>query len=261
MVRRYFVSLRRFWAAAVAAELEYRTNFVLAAVTSLGNLAGSLFGLSLFYRNGATLGGWRWQEACIVLGLAVFLEGFSRTFLAPNIGRIVEHVRSGTLDFVLLKPVDAQFWLSTRNLSIWGVPDLAYGLAVMGYGGSRLGLAPGRYLAGVLPLAAGVLILYSLWFLLATTSLWFVKIHNVTNLLRGLLEAGRFPASAYPRVYRFLFTFVVPVAFMTTLPAGAVLRRPAGPLWVWGLALAVGLAVLSRLFWRFGLRCYTSASS
>ena len=73
-MRRYLKTLRLFWSAAVAAEMEYRLNFVLATITSLGNLAGSLFGLSLFYANGASLGGWRWEEAMIVLGLAVFLE-------------------------------------------------------------------------------------------------------------------------------------------------------------------------------------------
>lgn len=259
--QRYLLTLRRFWTAAVAAEMEYRLNFVLATVTSLGNLAGSLFGLSLFYLNGATLGGWRWQEACMVLGLAVFMEGFSRTFLMPNIGRIVDHVRSGTLDFVLLKPMDAQFWLSTRNLSIWGLPDMLYGLGVVAYGGMHLGLAPWQYLAGLLPLAVALVILYSIWFMLATTSLWFVKIHNVTALLRGVLEAGRFPTPAYPRIYRVVFTFVLPVAFLTTVPASAVLNRPWGVSWLTAIPLALALALASRWFWRFGLRCYTSASS
>ena len=60
MLRRYLRTLGRFWSAAVAAEMEYRLNFVLATVNSLGQLVGSLFGLSLFYTNGADLGGWRW---------------------------------------------------------------------------------------------------------------------------------------------------------------------------------------------------------
>ena len=67
--------------------------------------------------------------------------------------------------------------------------------------------------------------LYSLWFLIATTSIWFVKIYNVTEVLRGLLEAGRFPVWSYPALYRVFFTFVVPVAFLTTVPAEAALGR------------------------------------
>ena len=119
----------------------------------------------------------------------------------------------------------------------------------------------GRYLAGLWPLAIALLILYSLWFMLATTSLWFVKIHNVTNLLSGLLEAGRFPVPAYPALYRVVLTFVVPVALLTTVPASAVLHRPWGVPRLAALLLAASLAVLSRTFWRFGLRRYSSASS
>ena len=124
MGSRYTRTLRLFWGASIAAEMEYRLNFLLAAITSLGNLVGSLFALSLFYNNGMDLGGWRWEEAIVVMGLAVFMEGFTSTFLRPNVGRIVQHVREGTLDFVLLKPIDTQFWLSLRNLSLWGVPNL-----------------------------------------------------------------------------------------------------------------------------------------
>ena len=103
------------------------------------------------------------------------------------------------------------------------------------------------------------MMLYSLWFLLATTSIWFVKIYNVTEVLRGLLEAGRFPVGAYPALYRVFFTFVVPVAFLTTVPAEAALKRGEVPLLA--SALALFLFLLSRGFFRFALRGYTSASS
>jgi len=81
---RYFHVLKLFWGAAIAAELEYRINFVLAAVSSLGNLAGSLFGLFLFYRTGYRFSGYSWEEALVVLGIFTLLQGFSSTFLDPT---------------------------------------------------------------------------------------------------------------------------------------------------------------------------------
>jgi ABC-2 type transport system permease protein len=97
--------------------------------------------------------------------------------------------------------------------------------------------------------------------MLGATSIWFVKIYNVTEVLRGLLEAGRYPIVAFPVVYRFFFTFIVPVAFLTTVPAQTLLgRSPAG--WVMGAGmLALVLFVAANLFWRYALRFYTSASS
>jgi len=96
---------------------------------------------------------------------------------------------------------------------------------------------------------------------LATTSIWFVKTWNVTEVLRAALSAGRYPISAYPPGLRTLFTVVLPVAFLTTVPAEALLGRASSHWLLLSLAVAAGSLLLSRWFWRFALRDYTSASS
>lgn len=260
-MKKYGKILRLFWSTAIAAEMEYRLNFLIAALSSLGNLAGSLFSLFLFYRTGYTFAGWSWEAALVVLGIFTLLQGFAATFLAPNLNRIVRHVQEGTLDFILLKPIRSQFWLSTHTLSPWGIPDLIFGSMIIGYAGRRLDLDVNNYLLSAVPLLFGLIILYSLWFMLGATSIWFVKIYNVTEVLRGLLEAGRYPMVAYPTAYRFFFTFVVPVAFLTTIPAEAMLGRSQMN-WLIGAGfLALVLLWVASGFWRFALRFYTSASS
>ena len=260
-MKRYLHVLRLFWSAAISAELEYRVNFVLSTLSSLGNLAGSFFALFLFYRTGYSFAGWKWEEALVVLGVFTVLQGFSTTFLVPNLNRIVDHVQQGTLDFVLLKPISSQFWLSARTVSPWGLPDLIFGGVVLGYAGSKLSLDLTNYFLSAIPLFFGMISLYSLWFILGAMSIWFVKIYNVTEVLRGLLEAGRYPMVAYPSAYRFFFTFVVPVAFLTTVPAEAMLGRVQFG-WIIGAGiLAIVLLFISIWFWRFALRFYTSASS
>ncbi len=260
-VRRYFRVLSLFWKVAIAAELEYRINFVVAVVSSLGSLAGGLFGLFLFYRTGYTFQGWSWNEALVVLGIFTLLQGISATILVPNLNKIVEYVQEGTLDFVLLKPISSQFWLSTHKISPWGLPDVIFGAVIILYAGHRIKLAPLGYVSMLPPLALGVISLYSLWFILGATSIWFVKIHNVTEVLRSLLEAGRFPVEGYPAAYRVFFTFIIPVAFLTTVPAQTALGR-SEPTWLLGSTLlAIGLFLASKWFWRFALRFYTSASS
>ena len=260
-MKRYWQVLGLFWSTAIAAEMEYRLNFAIASITSFANLLGSLFGLFLFYRTGYTFQDWSWQEAALVLGIFILLQGYSATFLSPNLNRIVQHVEKGTLDFVLLKPMDSQFWLSTRTLSPWGIPDFIFGLIIIFYSGNQLNLGWQNYMTSLIPLIFGMVILYSLWFMLGATSVWFVKIYNVTEVLRGLLEAGRYPMMAYPAAYRVFFTFVVPVAFLTTVPAEAMLGRDRLLWFIASGILAVILLILSKLFWQYALRFYTSASS
>ncbi len=114
---------------------------------------------------------------------------------------------------------------------------------LISYAGSRLGIGISNYLISAVPILFGFISLYSLWFMLGATNIWFVKIYNVTEVLRGLLEAGRYPMVAYPTAYRFFFTFVVPVAFLTTVPAEAMLGRVQ----VWWI-VGAGMLALSLLF-------------
>jgi ABC-2 type transport system permease protein len=108
---------------------------------------------------------------------------------------------------------------------------------------------------------AAALILYSLWFLLATSTIWFVKTWSATEVLRSVLTAGRYPVSAYPPLLRSLLTSVIPVAFMTTVPAEALLGRASVSSVGFALLAAALSLAISRAFWLFALRSYTSASS
>jgi len=107
----------------------------------------------------------------------------------------------------------------------------------------------------------GFIILYSVWFLIAASSIWFVKTWNATEVLRALLAAGRYPISAYPVILRFIFTLVLPVAFLTTFPAEAILGELKFNILFSGLILSSLFFIFSRLFWKFALKHYTSASS
>ena len=260
---RYLLSLKRFWGMALAGQLEYQANMLIDLLAMVGSLAGSIFVLSVFFGQGRELGGWSWEAALVVQGIYTFLDGVSSTWLRPNLGAIVTHVREGTLDFVLLKPIDSQFWVSLRIMAPAGLPEMGLGLVLIVWAASRAGasFSLGTVLVAVLMLCVGGVILYALWFVIAATSIWFVKTWNATEVLRAVLASGRFPVSAYPPTLRLVFTLVLPVAFLTTVPAEVILGRAAMPMLALGMFLAVIFFVGSRAFWLFALRYYTSASS
>ena len=113
----------------------------------------------------------------------------------------------------------------------------------------------------IISLLIGFIILYSVWFLIAASSIWFVKTWNATEVLRALLAAGRYPISAYPGVLRFIFTLILPVPFLTTFPSEAILGYLKYNILFFGLILSSLFFIFSRHFWRFALKHYTSASS
>jgi len=108
---------------------------------------------------------------------------------------------------------------------------------------------------------AGMVLLYSFCLILQTTTFWLINVERMDALVQGLLETGRFPVNFYRGWIQAALTIIIPVAFMTTFPAEALLGR----LEAWLAAAAIGLAailfVLASALWYFALRYYTGASS
>ena len=48
-LRRYLLTLRRFWGTALAGQLEYQANVWIELLAMVANLAGSVLLLSLFF--------------------------------------------------------------------------------------------------------------------------------------------------------------------------------------------------------------------
>jgi ABC-2 type transport system permease protein len=262
-MRRYLSLLALFARNSLQVALEYRANFVVALFQSAFWLVWGVVGTLVFFRFAGTIGGWTLPQVLLVVGLFRIFEGVIDGVMRPNITRIVEHIQKGTLDFVLLKPVDSQFLASLRQINLLTIPDFLVGTALIVYGlwAERHLPAPLELLAFAALLVCGTLIAYSMWMLLTTTAFWLVRVENIAELLTAIYETGRFPVSAFGTAIRIALTFVVPIAFLTTFPAAALLGT-LEPLY---LALAPLMAALlllaSRAYWRFALRSYTSASS
>jgi ABC-2 type transport system permease protein len=259
-------SLRLVWVflrVSVLSELAYRANFFLQLFESLVDLGTALGGLAVVFSYTDTLGGWRPNEVLALVGVFFLVGGAIHLVIEPSMQRLIEAVSEGTLDFTLTKPADAQFLVSIQRVEIWKLTDLVLGAGVLVFAlvrmGTRLDAVQAAGFAAAL--AAGGLIVYSFWLMLATLSFWFVRVENILVIFQSMYEAGRWPVSLYPRWLRFSLTFLVPVAFATTVPTQALSGRLTGRTLLGAGALAVLLLVVSRLFWRAGVRRYSGASA
>jgi ABC-2 type transport system permease protein len=252
-----------FMGASLSTQLEYRANFVVNLVETVLRILGSLLGLSILVGDAQNIGGWSLLEAAVVLGIFTLFDGIMSLSLFPNLSRIAEGVRTGTMDFTLLKPIDAQFLVSFRHFNLLRLPDVLLGVGIVIWAVVQRSPRPnlGQLGLGLLLLCTAYLMVYAICLMLSTTAFWFVRVENIIELFWGFYRAGQFPISVFPGWVRLFFTFVIPIAFITTVPAQAFTGKLEGnTVWV-ALGLAVGLLALSRWFWRFALRSYTSASS
>jgi ABC-2 type transport system permease protein len=148
-------------------------------------------------------------------------------------------------------------------VNIWKLIDIVMGFAVLTTALIRLGnkVGAGQAVNFGLMLVTGTVIIYSFWVILASLSFWFVRVENILVIFQSMYEAGRWPISLYPGWLRFALTFIVPVAFATTVPAEALTGRLTGNTLLGAMAAACVLLALSRLCWRMGLQRYSGASA
>ncbi len=252
-----------FFRIGVMGELAYRANFAIQILQSLLQLGTALAGLAVVFSYTDTLGGWHPEEILALVGVYLLVGGVIGLVIQPSMETFIESVREGTLDFALTKPEDAQLLVSVQSVEIWQLIDIALGIAVLAIALFRLGerLGPLQAAAFIGMLLAGGAIVYSFWLILATLSFWFVRVENILVIFQSMYEAGRWPVSLYPGWLRFGLTFLVPVAFATTIPTQALTGRLNSETLVGAVALAAAMLVVSRLVWRIGIRHYSGASA
>ena len=252
-----------FFKVGVLNEMQYRVNFVVQLFQSAIALTVGLVVLALVYSHTDELNGWSQPELICVLGVQILMGGAIKTYIQPNMIRLIDDVREGKLDHALTKPEDSQVLVSVREVRIWQVVDLVSGSIVLAVGLSQVasGVGPLDALTFGLALVLGGLMIYCFWLAISTLAFWVVNMWHAVELFDGIYLTGRFPVGIYPGWLRYSVTFLVPIAFAVTVPAEALTSRLE-----WGtLALAAGFAAAlfasTRWFWRFGLRSYTGASA
>jgi ABC-2 type transport system permease protein len=258
-LRLFLVQLR----ASVQVTMQYRAEFFIGAFMALFYVFWNLVPMLVLWTTRPTIAGWTLEEAALVTAWFTFLRAILDGAVQPSLQAVVEHIRTGTLDFVLLKPADAQFLVSTAKFEVMNVFDALAALALATWALLRMHYlpGPGPLLAALLLTVAGAALLYALATLAIAAAFYVVRLDNLIYLFNSVFDAGRWPASVFRGAWRVLFTFVVPLALMTTYPALALLGRLAAPTVAAALGGALAFFLLARLVWRRAVGHYRSASS
>jgi ABC-2 type transport system permease protein len=243
--------------------MQYRSNFLLNGFTGIFGAVGTVAPLYLVFLHTDAIGDWSFPEATLVMAFFLLLNAFHGGIMEPNLGAVVEQVRQGSFDLVLLKPTDTQLLVSLSRVDPAHVWDLVAAAILGGWGLAHLPALPGSIdlLAAVVFLFAGLAAMYGIWIFAICASFFFIQVDNLRYLLMSVSETGRWPVTVFAGWVRILLTVVVPVGIITTFPAMAL--RGTWTVENLGIAFATATVFLvaSRLAWRRSLAAYTSASS
>ncbi|MBK6326665.1 MAG: ABC-2 family transporter protein [Chloroflexi bacterium] len=257
--------IRAFISASAQEEAAYRANFYISLLHSLLNFATGLLGLGIIYGQVQTIQGWDYASALAVLGVYLTVSALRGLMMGPSLDALAGmdgEVWRGAFDFTLLRPVRTQFLVSVRKWRLFALFDLLLGLLVLGTAVTRLNHTLSLYhiAAFLLALAAGLLALYAI--LLAAASLVFWDPGLMVGwVFDSVFQMARYPVGLYPGWLRLVLTWIIPVGFITSIPAAALSEGLSWELLGVSLAFALVLAAGASWLFRAGLRRYASASS
>lgn len=258
--------LRLFWLMvklSVQDTAAYRLDFIMQFVLAFLQLGAELVALWTIFSNTKSLGGWGPMEILVLLGVFRVMTGMIAMIIAPNMRSMMEDIRDGKLDYVILSPVNTQFLVSVRRVVLSRLADIAVGLGMVFFASIKLSnaVSPGTFLLFFVMITAGVTIMYSFWLVLGTMAFWFTRINNIEMVFWNVFEAGRYPVTIYRDWVRWGLTYIVPLAFLTTFPAATLLGKLQFGNVLFAVFAAVVALVGGSLFFRFGLRHYSGASA
>ncbi|MSS73738.1 MAG: hypothetical protein EXS64_19955 [Candidatus Latescibacteria bacterium] len=262
-MRRYIRLYIAFARNCFVRELEYRLSFILRAIGSVTEGVLPVVFIALVFRQVQAVAGWTVDQMLLLMGTYTLVEGTLSTLFGANMAEISRYVNRGELDLVLTKPVSSQFYVSTRLVAWEALPRVILGIAVTAHAFRRLNvpMTAETGMAYLTLLGAGLAIGYSLWLMSVVWVFWTERLSNAGFVFYTFLELGRLPIQAFRGIARTVLTFVLPMAFMTTVPTEALMGLFSFEKAATGVLLAVLFLAVSSWAWRIGLRSYASASS
>ena len=262
-MKRFFAIVRAQLRASAALALQYRLEFVVEGALAVLWVGVTLVPIVVVFGKAQEVAGWSFPEMLLVLGWFVALKGFLEGAVSPSLINVIEHVRQGTLDFVLLKPADAQLLVSIAKIEPWRVIDFAGAVAIFAYAFHQIGHgpSPGQVAVALAMLLAALLVLYSIAILVVSIAFIAVRVDNLLYLFQSVFDVARWPSTVFRGALAVVFTYVLPLALMTTYPALALLGKLTPATAFGALAGTLLFAGFARLAWRASIGRYTSASS
>ena len=265
MVRRYIEIYSIMLRNSLIRELSFKANFLLWMLVEVLWFVGQIVFLSIIFGNVDRIGDWTKWEVVLLIGTHQMTSQVFQAFFFVNVAAIPELVRTGKLDSLLVLPVDSQFAVSTKQFGLDSVVNAAVGGMVVGVALSKLAIIPTpmSILLYLVAIAFGVAVHYSIMLSLAAVSFWIVRAQGLVYGYFNFMNIARYPDSIFPRLFKFMFSWIVPVVVVSNVPARLLAKSFDQPSWLMFKLVVASTVIfcLSRAFWSFALRRYSSASS
>ncbi|WP_342549085.1 ABC-2 family transporter protein [Paenibacillus sp. FSL P2-0089] len=261
-LRKYGFIYSLFIKNSLMSQMEYRVNFLMGLLVETSYLFAKFLYVIIVYEAGLTLDGVPIDAILLFIGTYTLMTGIYWGLFAINFVQIPEHVRTGSLDILLTKPISLQFMMTLRNVDFGlAIPNVLGGVTMVVVGWRRLGLpADAASIGGfIFFLVLGLFVTYTLFLIPQLLSFWFIQIAAVNDISNGLFELNNMPMMIYSKWIQRIGIFIIPVLLITNFSPLFVLDRLHPGLFLWAILSPILLLGITRWIWSKAIRNYNSS--
>ena len=259
----YLKLLRRYWQLAIARETHYRANFIALAIVGIVETIVTVLPMLLLFEFTVTLDGWTRGETIALVGLYRTAISLYELIAGNGVLQLSSDIEKGDLDLLLIRPVNTQFQVTFRYVSLFQIVNVLVGLSVFVLGVTRADF-PANWSViaqAFLVFASGIVLLGSVISAGSYIAFRATTVEQLPWAVIDIAQMGQYPIRFYPGPVRTVLTVLVPVAFVTTIPIEA-LRGTLGWVMTFGAVAFAAVALMAlRWWWNNSVRHYASASS
>jgi ABC-2 type transport system permease protein len=245
----------------IKARMAYKADFFMSLVGIFFRDLTGFLALMVIFKSIPLLDGWNFYQI-------MFLYFFSLLSLTPlqllfdNIWQLRYHIVEGSFIKYYFRPLNMMFYYMSEVFDLKGISQLMFACAGFVYSWLHLGIPIDKIPISLLLLASSSLIMVALMILAAVPAFWIMNPFALLDLMFRIREYSRYPLTIFNSVFRFLFTFVIPLGFMAHYPVGYLIGgKEIGPIVFLAPLFGIGLFTLAYLFWVKGVNSYSGTGS
>lgn len=262
MLRTHMRVWRHFWRMSVSRETHYRANFVALAVMAMLETLMTILPMLLVFSFADEIAGWTRAESIALVGLFRTAIGVHEMIASGGSYRLSEDIQHGDLDLILIRPINAQFYVAFRFVTLPQLVNVLIGavVAVIGFSRSGISVTASGLVQGISIFVCGMVLINAAILGGCYIAFRVTTINGLNWMIQDVADMGRYPISFYPSAVRFILTAIVPVAFVTTVPMDALRGFTGWDTVLLTLAFTALVLKVLRWWWNNSVRHYASAS-
>jgi ABC-2 type transport system permease protein len=260
-LRRYWLLYREFISTCLTEALTYRINFILLVLMDIAFYVSTLASTSFIFDHTTMIGSWGRNEFMFFVAFMLAVDQLHMSFVSESFWNFSADLRTGKLDFILIKPVWTLFPIFFRMLRPGSLLNLPVTSGFLIYYGLEVGLTAKAWALLPLFVVLALALLVSIEILIAMTMFWTVESWSINFLRMQFQQLSRWPDFVYRYFAQKMFTIIIPVLLVGSVPVKILLgETSAGYILTMALAMLI-CWILIKIMWRVGLKGYESASS